>query len=395
MSEHSDPTREELKQRASEHVRDHAAALLELSHRISANPEIGLQEVQASQWLHDAAGQAPNTHSSLGVGGLPTAFLAEAGTGELVLSICAEYDALPEVGHGCGHNVIATAALGAFWALAPLADELNATIRLIGTPAEENEGGKITLMDAGVFDGTHAAMMVHPGPVDEVSMNPFASGGISARFIGREAHASLSPHRGINALDALTIALTAVGLARQQLEPGQQIHGSIAERGGAPNVIPGSSAAVWMVRATSMESLDRVTDTVIRCIRAGALATGCEVEIEAEREGRYSNMRIDADLTEAYRHNAERLGREPRSVSGNGGSTDMGNVSQRFPSIHPMIGLGDEGLTLHTAEFASKAAGPAGDSAALDGAILLAQTAIDLACDSSVRARLLSDKPFG
>ncbi|MEB4613800.1 amidohydrolase [Leucobacter sp. M11] len=395
MVKQSAPDAAALREQAARTVAAHAEDLLALSHRISQHPELGLQETQASRWLTDAAAQVPGARATLGVGGLETAFLAQAGTGELVLTVCAEYDALPEVGHGCGHNVIATAGLGAFLALAPLADQLGATIRLIGTPAEENEGGKITLLDAGVFDGTHAALMVHPGPSDEVSMNPFASGGISARFLGREAHASLTPHRGINALDALTVTLTAIGLARQQLEPGQQIHGSIAERGGAPNVIPGSSAAVWMVRATSMESLDRVTEVVTRCIRAGALAAGCTVEIEAERDGRYANMRIDADLTEAYRRNATALGRSPLAVGANGGSTDMGNVSQRFPSIHPMIGLGDAGLTLHTADFAARAAGPAGDAAVLDGATLLAQTAIDLATDRKIRSRLLSDTPFG
>lgn len=395
MVDHTPSKRTELHERAAQTVASQADSLLELSHRISENPELGLTETLASTWLHDAAAAVPGATSELGVGGLVTAFSASAGSGELVLTVCAEYDALPEVGHGCGHNVIATAGLGAFAALAPLAEELGATIRLIGTPAEENEGGKITLLDAGVFDGTHAAMMVHPGPVDEVSMNPFASGGIAAKFIGKEAHASLTPHRGINALDALTVTLTAIGLARQQLEPGQQVHGSIAERGGAPNVIPGTSAAVWMVRAPSLDSLDRVTDVVIRCIRAGALAAGCEVEIEAEREGRYSNMRIDNDLTEAYRRNATALGRFPIAVGANGGSTDMGNISQRFPSIHPMIGLDDPGLTLHTADFAARAAGPAGDAAVLDGATLLAQTAIDLATDPKIRARLLSDAPFG
>jgi amidohydrolase len=387
--------RSELQERAGQAVRSRSGELLAMSHRIAEHPELGLQESRASRWLADAAAELPGAAVRCGAGGLPTAFLAEAGSGELVLTLCAEYDALPEVGHGCGHNVIAAAGLGAFIALAPLADELDATIRLVGTPAEENEGGKITLLDAGVFDGTHVAMMVHPGPVDEVSMNPYASGVISAKFIGREAHASLAPYQGVNALDALTVALTAIGLARQQLEPGQQIHGSIAERGGAPNVIPGSSAAVWMVRATSMESLDRVTEVVLRCIRAGALAAGCEVDIDAEREGRYANLRIDAELTEAYRRNAEALGRAPRPVGGYGGSTDMGNVSQRFPSIHPMIGLGDAELTLHTAEFAERASGAAGDAAVIDGAMLLARTAIDCAVEPSLRARLLSASPFG
>ena len=334
---------------------------------------------------------AEPTHN---VGGLATAFLAEVGNGEIVITICCEYDALDGLGHACGHNIIAAATLGAFAALSPLADELDATIRLVGTPAEEYDGGKIMLLNAGVFDGTHAAMMVHPGPVDEVCMNPYASASIRARFIGRESHASLAPHRGVNALDALTVTLTAIGLARQQLGPGQQIHGSINGWEGPPNIIRGSGEAEWIVRATSMEDLDDVTDVVDRCIRAGALAAGCDVEIDADTDIRYANIRLDHELNEIYRTNAQSIGREPHPVGDYGGSTDMGNVSQVVPSIHPMIGLGDSTLSLHTAELAKAAIDTAGNRAVTDGAILLAHTAIDIATNPPIRGRLLSASPF-
>lgn len=379
---------------AARRVAEHGERLLAVSHLLSEHPELGLEEVRAAAWLAEAATELTGRPVELGVGGLPTAFLATAGSGELVVTICAEYDALPEVGHGCGHNVIAAAALGAFAALAPLADELNATVRLLGTPAEENEGGKVTLLDAGLFESSHAALMVHPGPSDEASMRPYASTSISAEFIGREAHASLTPHRGLNALDALTVTLTAIGLARQQLEPGQQIHGTISGAGGAPNVIPGSAGARWLVRGTSVDSLFRAADVVERCAMAGGLASGCETRVHRS-DDHYANMRAEEEITELYRQNAHARGRTPGTNTEFGGSTDMGNVSQRLPSIHPMIGLNDPTLTLHTAEFAAAAAGPEGDRAVLDGAMLLADTVIDIATTAPLRARLLSDSPFG
>ncbi|SEQ79831.1 M20/M25/M40 family metallo-hydrolase [Arthrobacter sp. OV608] len=221
-------TADGLKARAEAALAAELDRVLAFSHRLHDNPETGWEEVKASAWLVEELRAVPNVRVAHGLGKLPTAACAEAGTGTLVLTICAEYDALPGVGHACGHNIIASSALGALIALAPLADELDLTVRLLGTPAEENGGGKIVMLEQGDFDGTHAAMMIHPGNVDESEMHPFACSGFAVRYEGRAAHASASPHEGINALDALTVALTAIGLARQQLEPGQQIHGSSA-----------------------------------------------------------------------------------------------------------------------------------------------------------------------
>ncbi|GAA1324605.1 M20 family metallopeptidase [Leucobacter albus] len=384
----------EAKAAAAARVAELREELLAVSHSIAATPELGMHETHASALLAATTERVSGIPVTRGVGGLPTAFLAEAGTGSLSITICAEYDALPVVGHGCGHNIIATAALGAFLALAPLVDAFDLTVRLLGTPAEENGGGKVKLLDAGAFDGTHAAIMVHPAPVDVLSMNPYASNGIRVRFVGKEAHASLSPEQGVNALDAFTIAATAVGLARQQLRPGQQIHYAISEPGGAANVIPGSATAVWMVRGETVEKLEHVTAIVERCVRAGALATGCEVEITRKTTGFYTNILLDHELLEHYHANANALGREPLAVAGPGGSTDMGNVSQVVPAIHPMIGLNRPELTLHTSDFARAAAGPEGDAAALDGAVLLAQTALDFATTAATRERLLSTHPL-
>lgn len=384
----------EMKRAAAERVRDEAQQLLEVSHSIAANPELSMNEYQAVAVLCEAVHELTGIVAEREVGGLETAFQATAGSGPLQLTICAEYDALPEIGHGCGHNIIAAAALGAFAALAPHADDLGLTLRLLGTPAEESGGGKVQLLDAGAFDGVHVAMMVHPSPEDALSINPYASNAVHVTYTGKAAHASVAPHEGVNALDALTVALTAVGLARQQLRPGQQIHGSLREGGGAPNVIPASASATWMVRGSSLESLAQVTEVVERCARAGALAAGCEVHIRKKTRGCYSNMRLDHELLDLYRQNAHAIGREPAPVPELGGSTDMGNVSLVVPSIHPMIGLQAPELTMHTAGFAAAAVSPAGDAAVIDGATLLAHTAIDLATKQNVRARLLGPDPL-
>ncbi|AMB60550.1 hypothetical protein AWU67_13555 [Microterricola viridarii] len=366
--------------------------VLGLHRTIHAHPELGLEEHAAARALVAAVAEL-GFDAELGLGSLPTAVRAEAGSGELVITLCAEYDALPEIGHGCGHNVIAGAAFGAFAALAPLADELGVTVRLLGTPAEENAGGKVTMLNEGAFDGTHAALMVHPAGEDVPWMDPLASGILMVEFTGREAHASAMPWMGANALDAMTIMLTAIGLARQQLEPYQQIHGVIDHAGSAPNVIPGSASGRWMVRAADKDSLQRVVDVVRRCAEAGALAAAVTVSI-TEGPFRYENLTPDAELTAAYIENLARVGRTAAAPWPKAGSTDMGNISQRFPSIHPMLGLGEPGVVIHTPALAALAGSAAGDAAVLDGAILLAATAIDAALTPQLRARLLSDSPL-
>lgn len=363
--------------------------VLAFSHRLHENPETGWEEFRAAGWLAEELRAVPNARVTHGLGALPTAVRAEAGSGELVLTICAEYDALPGVGHACGHNIIASSALGAFAALAPIADELDLTVRLLGTPAEENGGGKILMLEQGDFDGTHAAMMIHPGNVDESEMRPFACSGFLVSYTGRAAHASASPHEGINALDALTVALTAIGLARQQLEPGQQIHGSVDGAGTAPNIIPETATGKWMVRAHDVGQLQRVTAVLQRCLEAGAVATGARLIIE--QVGRsYADMRNDSAMVDLFAANAALLGRTMGRSDKRGGSTDMANVSQVFPSIHPMISLGDGCPPIHNEAFARFAASPAGDRTVRDGALSMAFTCIDLATDPRQRSRLLA-----
>lgn len=369
----------ERKQRVRSSVAGYAAELLALSHGISDNPELGLHEFGAARRVADLVHRQLGVSVETGIAGMPTAISATVGHGSTEIVFCAEYDALPEIGHGCGHNIIAAASVGAFLALAPLADELGLTLRLLGTPAEETVGGKLRLLRAGAFDGASAVMMIHPAPVDQLSMNPYACAEMRVRFTGRESHASLAPHLGVNAQDALTVTLTALGLARQQLAPGQQFHSAITGDGGAPNVILGSSGLHVLARARDLESLEQVRAVVTRCAEAGALAAGCAVEVVSARDEDTSHIRMHHELLERYRANAIALGRTPAEIPEFGGSTDIGNVSLVVPTIHPMLGLGDPTLSLHTRAFAEAARGEAGDRAVLDGAVLLAQTAIDVA----------------
>ncbi|PYI64693.1 amidohydrolase [Arthrobacter livingstonensis] len=366
-------------------------SILEFSHKLHHHPETGFQEYRAVQWLADELKSIPGVRIEVGLGDLPTALKAEAGTGELVLTICAEYDALSGIGHACGHNVIASAALGAFTALASLADRLDITVRLLGTPAEENGGGKVLMLEHGDFDGTHAAMMIHPGDVDEVEMLPYACAGYGVSFHGRSSHASTQPWDGINALDALTVALTAIGLARQQLEPGQQIHGCVDGAGTAPNVIPELATGQWMVRALDIDSLARVTAVLKRCLEAGALAAGARLEFVQDGPV-YADLRTDRSMAEIFSANSANLGRPMGPASRRGGSTDMANVSHRFPTIHPMISLGDGCPSIHSAEFAAVASSEAGDKAIWDGALAMAWSCIDLAMSGDARDRLLGVK---
>src|SRR5881296_2792685 len=244
--------------------------LVALSHRIHAHPEFGFEEERASTWLAETL-DAAGFRVSRGVCGLPTAFVAEAGSGPLCVAICAEYDCLPGIGHACGHNVIAAMAAGAGIAAARVVDDVGLTVRVIGTPAEEGGGGKILLLERGAFTGVHAAMMVHPAPVDAAEPPVLALTQFRVRYTGKEAHASAFPEFGINAADALTIAQTAIGLLRQHIRQTDRIHGIVTKGGEAPNVIPAHTSARYIVRARSIGELHDIREKVQRCFDSGAL----------------------------------------------------------------------------------------------------------------------------
>lgn len=366
--------------------------MLALSHRIHANPELGYEEEKAAAWLSetlDAAGFQVET----GICDIPTAFVGRAGSGPLHIGICAEYDCLPEIGHACGHNIIAAMGVGAGIAAAKIADEVGLTVSVIGTPAEEGGGGKIQLLERGGFSGMHAAMMVHPAPLDVVEFPIIAASMFDVCYTGKEAHASAFPERGINAADALTVAQTAIGLLRQHIRSSDRIHGIITKGGDAPNVIPAHTRASYMVRAKTIGDLAEIQEKVHRCFEAGALATGATLEIVGG-EKPYAEMHHDPDMAAAYRRNAEALGRSfpdrGSSLERAAGSTDMGNVSLALPSIHPAIGIDSLPAVNHQPEFTAHCVSPAADKAVIDGALAMAWTAIDLATDTQVRRRLLS-----
>jgi amidohydrolase len=368
--------------------------LVELSHRIHANPELGWQEEQATGWLCATLADAGFAVES-GTCGMPTAFVARAGSGPLHLAICAEYDCLPGIGHACGHNIIAATSVGAAIALAGVADDVGLTVTVLGTPAEEvgNASGKIVLLEQGAFAGVHAAMMVHPAPFDAVTAKIIAASMFEVRYTGKEAHASAFPELGINAADALTVAQTAVGLLRQHIKQTDRIHGIVTKGGDAPNVVPAHTEARYIIRAETLKQLAELRPKVYRCFEAGALATGATLTvIGGDRP--YAHMVHDEDMAAMYRANAERVGRTfpdlgpPRERAA--ASTDMGNVSLAVPSIHPMIGIDSLPAVNHQPEFTAHCVKPAADQALIDGAVAMAWTAVDMARDERVRSRLMT-----
>jgi amidohydrolase len=379
----------DAKEAARERVTQARDELVALSHRIHANPELGFEEEQACAWLCELL-EGAGLQVERGVGDLPTAFAARAGSGPLHVVVCAEYDALPAVGHACGHNVIAAMAAGAGMALARVADDAGLRVTVLGTPAEEGGGGKILLLQRGAFDGAHAAMMVHPSPYEQPEMPIIAVNHLKVAYTGKEAHASAYPFLGVNAADALVVAQTAIGLLRQQLRPSDRVHGIVTKGGDAANIIPAHTTADWMVRAADLEQLEEVQAKVARCFEAGALATGATLEL-SEDHTPYSEMRHDHDLSALYQRNAEALGRTFIGTSDRGaGSTDMGNVSLALPSIHPTIGIDSLPAVNHQPEFTTRCATPAADQAVVDGAVAMAWTAIDAAADQALRERLLA-----
>jgi amidohydrolase len=385
-------TLEEAKERARHALERRRDELVGLSHSLHARPELAFEEHFAAETLAAAAADHGMAVEP-GICDLPTAFAARAGSGPLVVALCAEYDALPGVGHACGHNVIAASSLGAGLALAEVADDVGVTVLLLGTPAEEGGGGKVLMLDRGAFADAHLAMMVHPWPADHLAAICLAVSHFDVHFSGKEAHASAAPYEGINAGDAMVIAQVAIGLLRQQFHPGDQAHGVVTTGGAAANIIPAKVSGRFMCRSRTLPGLERLEPRVRRCFEAGALATGAELSFE-ELSPVYTHMESDPDLLAAYRANAERLGRsfaaDDRDQDLPTASTDMANVSLVVPTIHPLIGIDTGGAVNHQPEFASACATPSADAALFDGALALAWTAIDAAQTPALRERLLT-----
>lgn len=371
------------KRRAARSITADAEHLIRLSEDVHAHPETAWEEHRSARRVAEALEDAGFTVTPAYLG-LDTAFLATYGSGSFRLGLCAEYDALPGLGHACGHNLIAAITVGAARALAPLADHAGLTVEVYGTPAEEGGGGKIELLERGAFAGLDLAMMAHPAPVDVAEAEPFAVSHSRVTFQGKAAHAAAYPEHGVNAADAFTIAQVAVGLLRQQLPPTVRVHGVVTNGGEAPNAIPARTEGRWYVRAETLARLAETEDKVWRCFQAGALGAGCALEITPESKP-YAEFRTDQPALHAYVQNAERLGRifDPNSPARrmNRASTDMGNVSQMVPAIHPYIGIGSLPALNHQREFASSCVGRDAEKALLDASTALAWTALDVAAD--------------
>ena len=281
-------------------------------------------------------------------------------------------------------------SLGAALAAARVADEVGLTVTVVGTPAEEHGGGKILLLERGGFADEHLAMMAHPAPIDAEEFPSLACANLEVSYTGKAAHAAAFPQLGVNALDALTVAQTALGLLRQHIDPTDRLHGIVTHGGDAPNVVPARTAARYLVRSQTLGRLERLVPRVRNCFEAGALATGAKLGFEASKP--YADMRQDGTLGALYRRNASELGRSFPDLgrsSAFSGSTDMGNVSHALPSIHPLIGLDSLPAVPHQPEFADCARTEVADRAVFDGGLAMAWTAIDVACDDALRERLL------
>jgi amidohydrolase len=369
------------KQRTADRFGTVESELREISRWLYENPELSNEEQASSARLVEFL-RAQGMDVEYPAWGLETAFDARAGSAGPEVVICAEYDALPEVGHACGHNIIAASACGAGVALADVAEELGSSVRVLGTPAEEAHGGKVDLIEAGAFATTTAAMMVHPSPEDTVDPEFLAVAHLEVEFHGKEAHAAFAPQVSINALDAAVQAYNAISMLRQTLYPTDKVHGTISYGGGAPNVIPSFTAMGFYVRAATLERLAELQAKVEACFEAGALATGCTFSVRPAGHT-YTEMVNNPVMVELFAANAEAMGRTMGRLrnpgSGVSGSTDMANVSKIVPTIHPMLGINSLPAVNHQRDFAAHTVSPDGERAIRDGALAMAWTVVDLA----------------
>lgn len=369
---------EQLRRTALDEVDRLGDVLVDVSHRIWERPELCFEEHHAHDLLCDvldAHGVTATRHAY----GLDTAFVAEAGTEGPLVAVCCEYDALPDIGHACGHNIIAAAGLGAGLAAAALAEAAGGRVRILGCPAEEGGGGKVFMIRAGAFDDVDAAMMVHPADHDLPSLTTLAIQGLEVEYRGRSSHAAAAPELGRNALDAAVLGYVNVSALRQHIATDERVHGIFTDAGEKPNIVPRRAAASWYVRSGTIERLEQLKARVTQCLQAGADAAGCEMDLRWI-DPPYAELRDDERLLGRYLEHAAALGRgaqDPDVVGHVVGSTDMGDVSHLVPSIHPLLAVAPPGVSIHTPEFAEHARGPAGDRAVLDGAKAMAATVLD------------------
>jgi amidohydrolase len=372
------------------------AELTGISRAIHAEPELAFREEKAAARLTKTVEQhgLPITR---GAYGLKTAFASEFGPKDAPrVAILAEYDALPGIGHACGHNLIATSGLGAALALARLGNRLPGCVRLLGTPAEEAGNGKELMARAGAFRDVGAAIMMHPSDYNRMNGKMLACAFLEVTYHGKAAHASSRPWDGINALDGLVLAYQAIAALRQHIRPTERVHGIITDGGAAVNVVPERAAARFLVRAETAKALAALRARVVACFEGAAQASGARLEL-ASPEPDYLDVVHNMPLSQAFQRNAELLGRvfvpQDHPAHARAGSTDMGNVSHLVPAIHPYLAAAPADCVIHNAEFARWAGSEMGDQAAIDGAKALAMTAIDFFTDANLRAEVAAAFP--
>ncbi len=383
------PARTDLIDRLDAAIDSHRDVLRELAAKIHANPELRFEELRASGWIADTVEKLTGLTVERGVGGLATALRARAGTAGPRVAVLAEYDALPEIGHACGHNLIAAGAVGAFVALAAHAVELGGSVDLVGTPAEEGGGGKIILLDAGIFAGVDAAMMYHPFDRDLLAHNALANVWLLFEFAGVASHAAIAPWDGSSALTACLQTFHLIDSQRVHFRDGVRVHGFVTNGGQAVNIIPERAACEFSVRALDLDELARVRSIVERCARGAAMAAGVELKVSSRRG--YRDLQNNLPLARRFGEHLRRLGRTPRETdpSVGAGSTDMGDVSHAVPSIHPWLAICDEGVaTCHQHAFAASAASDRGMDAMLVAAKSMAGAAADYLADGELRSEV-------
>ena len=369
-----------IKQQVCLDIDNRAADLISISHEIHAHPELNYQEKFAhdrlTQYIADSKIKVDR-----GAFELETAFDASVrgGSGPTVAVLC-EYDALPGIGHACGHNIIAAAGLGAGVALSAVAEVCGGNLRLMGTPAEEGGGGKVEMARKGAFNNIDAAMMIHPSDQDLARMNAIAIQQLFVRYQGLAAHAAVSPDKGKNALDAAVLGYMNVAAMRQHIRPTERMHGIFTKAGEKPNIVPREAEMDWYVRSDTIETLQPLKARIAKCLEAGAMAADCTVSFDWQKNT-YADLVDNLPLLTSYVLNSAQMGRDLTTdflPGTGGGSTDMGNLSYLVPSIHPMLQVAPRGVSLHSAQFAEFTASKEADKAVLDGAKIMAMTAIDM-----------------
>ena len=362
--------------------------IISLSLKIHSKPELAFHEVKAAEWL---TGYLEDNGFAVerGICELPTAFRASYGSGQPVIAILAEYDALPKVGHACGHNLIAACAAGAGVASKLAVDRFGGSVVVIGTPGEELYGGKAIMVERGAFDGVDIAMIMHPGVVDVAVTRSLACQTLDVEFIGRSAHAAAQPEAGINALEAMIQSFTAINSLRQHIKDSARIHGIITDGGEAPNIVPAHSAGTFIVRAEENDYLDELKEKVINCFTGAAKASGAKLKYKWG-EVRYASMRNNMTLAETFGYNMQTLGRMMLLVNPgrSSGSTDMGNVSHQVPSIHPYVAIALSDILIHSSQFALAAVSDEGIKGLLDAAKAMAMTVVDLLANPKTVTRI-------